>query len=267
MPASPHDPPETAAGTHADRFTGRVESYRQFRPGYPEEILRLLERDCELSDGSGIVDIAAGTGLFARLFLKNGNAVTAVEPNGEMRAACRVLEKEFPRLQVRDGTAEHTGLPDRSADFVTVAQAMHWFDLPRTRAEFSRILRPRGWCVIAYNERRMGGDRFHDGYEAILHRFGIDYAAVQQRNLSSEALRGFFAPFPMREHAFANDQHLNHAGLIGRIVSSSYMPAPSHPLHGEMLDAVERLFRDNEKDGVVRLQYACVLRYGRLAAP
>jgi SAM-dependent methyltransferase len=265
MPAPPHQPTDGLGAKPTERFTGRVESYRQFRPGYPASVLRLLERECGLTHGSSIVDVAAGTGLFTQLFLENGNTVTAVEPNQEMRAACRALEKDFPRLRVLDGTAEHTGLPDQCADLVTVAQAMHWFDLPRARTEFRRILRPEGWCVVAYNERRLSGDRFHDGYEAILRRFGIDYAAVQQRNLGSDALRAFFSPFPLHEQAFVNVQTLDRAGLVGRIVSSSYMPTPSHSLHREMLGAVERLFRENEKDGVVRLEYACVLRYGRLA--
>ncbi len=55
---------------------------------------------------------------------------------------------------------------------VTVGQAMHWFDLGATRAEFARILRPGGWCVVVYNHRKMRGDAFHEGYERILVEFG-----------------------------------------------------------------------------------------------
>ena len=86
---------------------------------------------------SAIVDVAAGTGLFAESFLTNGNTVTAIEPNAEMRAACAELQRESPQLQVLEGTAENTGLPDACADFVTVAQALHWFDRERTRMEFA----------------------------------------------------------------------------------------------------------------------------------
>ena len=93
----------TAGGKQA-RFTGRVDSYKQFRPSYPRDILRLLESDCALTPRSAIVDIAAGTGLFTELFLEHGNPVTASEPNEQMRAVCRALQSRYPRLTVVDGT-------------------------------------------------------------------------------------------------------------------------------------------------------------------
>jgi len=60
---------------------------------------------------------------------------------------------EAPRLEhVRFAVApaERSGLPDASADLVTVAQALHWFDLPIFYGEVRRVLAPRGvfaaWC-------------------------------------------------------------------------------------------------------------------------
>ena len=57
--------------------------------------------------------------------------------------ASHVLES-FHRMISVAGTAEETTLRSASVDFVTAAQAAHWFDLPRTRAEFVRILKPGG---------------------------------------------------------------------------------------------------------------------------
>src|SRR5690349_19881213 len=95
-----------------ERFTGRVESYRRYRPRYPAEVADLLRRACGLSDDATIADIAAGTGLLAEVFLAAGFSVTAVEPNDEMRAACAELESMYPKLHCIAGTAENTGLPD-----------------------------------------------------------------------------------------------------------------------------------------------------------
>ncbi|MGB9147005.1 MAG: class I SAM-dependent methyltransferase, partial [Acidobacteriaceae bacterium] len=75
-----------------ERFTGRVESYRRYRPGYPAEIVEVLRGECELGGKAQIADVAAGTGLLTEVFLAAGFAVTAVEPNDEMRAACASLE-------------------------------------------------------------------------------------------------------------------------------------------------------------------------------
>ena len=55
-----------------------------------------------------------------------------------------------PRVEYRVAIAHASGLPPHSADLVTVAQALHWFDLPPFYAEVRRVLRPGGivaaWC-------------------------------------------------------------------------------------------------------------------------
>lgn len=250
-----------------ERFTSRVEEYRRFRPGYPAAIVDLLEKECGLTSAARVVDVAAGTGLLSEIFLERGYAVEAIEPNEKMRAACETLRERWPQLRCSDGTAEATGLPNASADLITVAQAMHWFDLDRTRAEFVRLLRPEGWCAVMYNHRRMGGDALHDGYERILLDFGIDYLKVQRQHMTEEKLAAFFAPSVAKQAVFANAQQLTMEGLEGRIVSSSYMPQPGHGRYAEMRAAIEKLFAGNQKDGVVTLQYDCVVAYGRLDKP
>jgi SAM-dependent methyltransferase len=247
-----------------ERFTGRVESYRRFRPTYPPAIVDLLRRECSLGFDSQIADIAAGTGLLTEIFLAAGFAVTAVEPNAEMRTACAALQSRYPKLTLIDGTAEATGLPDHSVDLITVAQAMHWFDLKKTRAEFTRILKPGGWCAVIYNNRCMSGDAFHDGYEQLLIHYGIDYREVQHRHFPEERTAEFFAPSTMHRANFPNPQALSLEALEGRILSSSYMPQPGHPRFDRMRAAIARLFSESERNGKVTLQQDCAVCYGRL---
>lgn len=66
------------------RFTGRVEDYTRYRPGYPPGILDLLRRECEFTEKAVVADVGSGTGILSRLFLDNGNKVTMVEPNDEI---------------------------------------------------------------------------------------------------------------------------------------------------------------------------------------
>ncbi|HEY6444842.1 MAG TPA: class I SAM-dependent methyltransferase [Acidobacteriaceae bacterium] len=247
-----------------ERFSGRVESYRRSRPGYPPAIVDTLRRACGLTPDSAIADIAAGTGLLTEIFLAAECAVISVEPNDEMRAACATLESRYPKLRCVKGTAEDTGLPDASIDLITVAQAMHWFDLARTRAEFARILKPGGWCAILYNNRRLAGDAFHEGYEALLRTYGIDYLNVKEQHMGRKRLAAFFAPHPMQCATFENPQSFDYAGLEGRILSSSYMPQPGHPRFAAMQPAAQRLFAETQHNGAVTMIHDCVLCWGRL---
>lgn len=252
------------------RFSSRVDTYREFRPRYPVEVIDLLQRHCGLTPASIIADIGAGTGMLAELFLQHGNSVFAVEPNRAMRSACEELRSQYPKLTCIDGSAEATTLPDHCANFVTVGQALHWFHLERARAEFVRVLQPGGWCAVIYNERRIGGDPFHDGYERILREFGTDYETVRSKYPQQQKLAEFFrspdAASPgMQQSSFPNAQQFDFDGLTGRILSSSYMPQPDHPRYPAMLRAIEELFSQCQQDGHVRLQYDCVATYGRLA--
>ena len=248
----------------AERFSGRVESYRQHRPRYPDAVVGVLETECGLTENSTVADIAAGTGLLTEKFLSHGYEVIAVEPNDEMRLVCETLGDRFSRFRCLSGSAEATGLPGHSSDMITVGQALHWFDLERARAEFVRILRPGGWYAVVYNERRMSGDAFHMGYEKIIQDFGIDYAKVQRQHLTPDRIEGFFAPSAMRRVVFPNAQLLTLEALEGRIISSSYMPNEEHPKYAAMHAAIEELFEKHAQDGCVRLEYDCAVYYGRL---
>ena len=248
-----------------ERFTGRVESYRRYRPRYPAAVVDLLRGACNLRDDAMIADVAAGTGLLAEVFLAAGFAVTAVEPNDEMRAACAELERTWPKLRCVAGTAEATGLPDGSVDLITVAQAMHWFDLERTRAEFARILKPGGWCAVLYNNRRMSEDPFHEAYEHFLLEHGIDYQAVKEQHLGRKRLAQFFAPLPMQCESLLNAQALSLEALKGRVLSSSYIPQPGGPRFAAMETALEKLFAEHAHEGAVTMVHDCVVCWGQLS--
>jgi hypothetical protein len=52
-------------------------------------------------------------------------------------------------------------------------------------------------------------------------------------------------------------------GLKGRLLSSSYAPNAGHPGHQPMLDALDRLFREHQRDGRVRFEYDTQIYWGR----
>jgi ubiquinone/menaquinone biosynthesis C-methylase UbiE len=55
--------------------------------------------------------------------------------------------EKSPRIEYRVATAEESGLDSGSVDLVTIAQALHWFDLDKVYSETRRVMKPGG--VIA----------------------------------------------------------------------------------------------------------------------
>src|SRR5271170_1176332 len=236
------------------RFSDRVENYVRYRPGYPPEVLDLLRAECGLKPSHIVADIASGTGVFTRLLLENGNSVFAVEPNTEMREIGRQQLESYDRLASVAGTAEQTTLRSASVDFVTAAQAAHWFDLPRARAEFARILRPDGWCVLIWNERRTDSSPFLRDYEQLLLAYGTDYKEVRHERTTA-IIHEFFAPAPYREATFDLRQEFDFEGLAGRLLSSSYAPRAGHPSHEPMMRELKRIFTVHAQQNTVMFEY------------
>jgi len=251
------------ASNATSRFSDRVENYVLYRPGYPPEALLLLKDACGLASGHVIADIASGTGIWTRLLLENGNAVFGVEPNAEMRQAGERLLAGFPKFTSIAGTAEATKLGDESVDFITAAQAAHWFDRDRTRPEFKRILRPGGWLVLLWNERMSDGTPFLRDYEQLLLTYGTDYEEIRHER-TTDAVHEFFDPAPFQEQFFAMRQEFDYRGVEGRLLSSSYAPGPGHPNHQPMLHELRRIFDAHATAGRVAFDYKTRVYFGSL---
>ena len=129
-----------------ERFSNRVANYVKYRPNYPKEVLRFLQKELNLQTDSIIADIGSGTGISTKIFLENGNPVYGVEPNAAMRAAAEEFLKDFPNFKSVDGTSENTTLGERSIDFVTAAQAFHWFEPEKNARGIPANFKARRLC-------------------------------------------------------------------------------------------------------------------------
>jgi len=131
-------PPENA-------FARGAAGYALARPRYPEALIAWLvansrERraawDCATGNGQAAVDLAP-----------HFQVVHATDISAEQVA--RGLGAPKVRYSVQP--AEHTSFESASFDLVTVAQALHWFDLPRFWSEVRRVARPGAFfCAWGY---------------------------------------------------------------------------------------------------------------------
>lgn len=246
------------------RFADRVEYYIKYRPKYPKEILRFLKTELNLSIRHTIADIGSGTGFLSKLFLENGNEVYGVEPNKEMRQAAEKLLSHYPNFKSIDGSAEFTDLDSGIIDFITAAQAFHWFDIDVSHSEFKRILKPNGWIILIWNERLTETSPFLKAYENLLLTFSVDYQKVDHRNVDDKALTQFFGSKNYKFKQFGNEQQFNFEGLKGRLLSSSYAPMEGHLNYEPMMNELKKIFWDYQQGGKVIFEYDTKLYYGKL---
>lgn len=129
---------------HAGRGRFNAAFFRSMDP-YMEWNLRRHKRRVFASLPRVVVEIGSGVGANLR-YLPAGGTLVAIEPNQYMHgllraAACRA----DMQLDLRERTAEQTGLPDHSADTVISSLVLCSVQDPAAvLTEIRRILRPGG---------------------------------------------------------------------------------------------------------------------------
>jgi SAM-dependent methyltransferase len=131
--------------TFKDHFSKQAAAYARFRPRYPREMFeylgtvapsRALAWDCATGNGQAAVQLAE---VFDRVIATDASEkqIGNAEPH--------------ERVEYRVAPAEESGLESDTNDLIMVAQALHWFDLPRFYKEVRRVLKNNGaFAVSAY---------------------------------------------------------------------------------------------------------------------
>jgi SAM-dependent methyltransferase len=250
--------------SHTERFSGRVQAYLAYRPRFPREIVPFLRQHGALPEGAVVADVGAGPGMLAEVFLEAGHRVLAVEPNAEMLEACRALATEHPTLQVVEGSAEATTLPDASVDLIAVGRAMHWFDWPRAHREFERILRPGGWVLLASNGHRDSGAPVSNRLSVILRTWRTDSAGVDTTRGFEERLRGFLDTSSWQRRTLHHAMTVDFPTLLGYAESLSAIPRPGERGYNGMVADLRSVFEVYHRDGLLMTPLICNLHLGHL---
>lgn len=244
-------------------FTGRAEDYTVGRPTYAEAFIDYLYTEEKVSEKSVIADIGSGTGKFARQLLQKGSTVICVEPNEDMRNMAVKELSHFETFTAVNGTASDTTLEDKSVDFVTTAQAFHWFDVEAFQRECKRILKPNGKAILIWNMRDMTADvnkESHAIYKQFCPRFkgfggGIEKDDVRIKQFFSNKYECVIFEHPL---------YYDKEKFIKRSLSGSYSLKEDEPQYEVYIEALENLFDKYAVDGVLEMPNQTVAYVGKV---
>jgi Methylase involved in ubiquinone/menaquinone biosynthesis len=177
--------------TFKDLFSERAKLYSKYRPEYPAELFEWVSG--LVPSHKAVWDCATGSGQAAKGLARYFDRVIATDASAEQIAQAESNSK----IEYRVANASHSGLATHSVDMVTVAQALHWFDLDTFYPEATRVVRPGGAVVVwGY------GDPILDSAPLgkILHEYNrgtIEEFWMPERQIILDGLRT--VPFPFRE--------------------------------------------------------------------
>lgn len=248
-----------------DHFATVADHYAAHRPTYPPALFDWL---AENSPVTGLAwDCATGTGQAAGELARRFRNVVATDASAAQIAAATPCSG----VEYHTAPAEQSGLEAGSVDLITVAQALHWFDLDRFYAEVRRVLKPGGllavWTYGVFGTE--GGDDAAE-LQRMLHTFYYrtvgPYWPPERRHVENgyADLPFPFAPVPVPPFSMAVEWRLT--DLTGYLRSWS-ATARYRELHGS--DPVEALAKElagKWGEGTRRIVWPLSVRAGRAAA-
>lgn len=242
-------------------FTGRAENYTKGRPAYSNQLVDLLYDKYGFSLDKTIADIGSGTGKFAKQLLEKGSTVICVEPDDDMRQVGQKELSQYSKCQFVSGDASDTKVNSCSVDFVTAAQAFHWFDVSKFSDEYKRILKQNGKVVLIWNVRDIN-DKLNvesqDVYKKYCLRFKGFGGGIKE---DDERISKFFnGNYEFVE--FANPLVFDKEKFIQRSLSSSYSLKNGDPNYDEYIHELEKLFDKYAENGMLEMKNKTVAYIG-----
>lgn len=163
-----------------------------------------------------------------------------------------------------DGSDRHTGLADRSVDFITAAQAFHWFDGPAFRAECLRVLRPGGRVFLIWNVRASAP--LNQELAQIFREYCPDFKGFSGGITEDDPrIRSFFQE-RYEKLRFPNPLTFDRERFLRRSFSGSYSLPESHTDYPAYCRALEAFFDRHARNGVLEQPNETLVYQGALLA-
>jgi ubiquinone/menaquinone biosynthesis C-methylase UbiE len=174
-----------------DRFSNHAQQYATFRPTYPKALYDFIFKHVRKFDSAW--DCGTGNGQVARDLSAHFKIVEATDISEKQLANAFKAENIF-----YSKAGEKTTFPDHQFNLITVAQAIHWFDIPKFYEEVQRVGKKNaiiavwGYSLLSINPEI--DKQLHDFYFKIVGPYWD-----KERRLVDEQYKTI--PFPFTEIA------------------------------------------------------------------
>ena len=119
-----------------DRFSGHANLYAQYRIDYPDDLYDYILR--AVPHCTAAWDCATGNGQVAGALADRFGQVEATD----ISETQLLLAIQKPNIHYQISPAERTPFADHTFNLVTVAQALHWFNVDAFHQEVRRVAKP-----------------------------------------------------------------------------------------------------------------------------
>lgn len=240
-----------------DNFSTQSDNYAKYRPSYPEELVNFILSHCE---EKGVMwDAGTGSGQLASKLAGHFDEVFATDISYEQVKHAPQISNVTYHIQ----PAEETTFQNHQFDLVTVAQALHWFDLPKYFEEVHRTLKPGGiFAAVGYSLTKI------EGLDELFYKFYEDKIGIYwdpERRIVEAEYRGIDFPFEdLGHHHFYYKHEWSFNDFIGYLNTWSAVKKYTAELDSNPVDEWKDQFKAAWGEGAKEVVTPVFLRLGRL---
>ena len=107
-------------------FDTVASTYEKFRPGYPDELYKMIFDYITLNASCNAVEVGIGGGQATLPILKTGCSLTAVEYGEQFSKLCMEKFKDYQNFSIVTNKFENMDFSDDTYDLIYSASAFHW---------------------------------------------------------------------------------------------------------------------------------------------
>lgn len=134
-----------------DEYNRLANIYDSRWDNYLSKSLSFLVEWAEISSEAAILDVACGTGEFAKLLLAKNpqQPITGIDISESMLEIAKDKLQAYSNVNLHNTSVTSLPFADESFDIVICASAFHYFESPQLAlSQMKRVLKPQGKLII-----------------------------------------------------------------------------------------------------------------------
>jgi SAM-dependent methyltransferase len=261
-------PPEEELRVDLERgaiFDASAMDYDQYRPSYPNVVVREVVSLSNLRSSSRLLEIGCGTGKATVPFAARGFTIDCVDPGKKLIAFAERNCRWWQSVVFMTGRFEEVHLEPYAYDLIYSAQAFHWVDPTVRLQKVSRLLREDGCLALMYNYPgkqkdnvlKFITDDIKEESDGKLTAWDyMEEVADWEREIRSS---GLFKKTKIMRHRWTQQYNSEkYAGLFRTY--SDFLSLPKR-IQKKVLGCMRRIIKSN--GGYIHRSYDCVLIHSR----
>ncbi len=136
-----------------DKF---AKTYDDVRPRYPIQLYKDIQRFCDISSQTNLLEIGTGSGIATEEIAKLNPEIITVEPGENLVEVAKQNLSKYRNIQFICDTFENCDFKESQFDIILSATTFHWLEKESKYYDCYKYLKDNGYAAVIHDHRGHG---------------------------------------------------------------------------------------------------------------